>query len=259
MIQKPEEVCLWLPSTLPHQVPCDTKLQDIEWNLHYGQAHDALTELHQTLCSCSYMLHFKDHFLREQGANTHAHNSLKAIDVKVNTATARYHTAYRAMVTLSPLLGKTGWQNALRPLTDEDIHQMTTGTEGESEGHRWVSWIWLTCGQGEELEDGEHELQDGMLIYLLTSSSNLLYIMSSYPYQVAKNPCSCTSLGRRSWAVSGRTTSHSAIPSLAVELVAGEAVAHYNRRSSTGRGPKGICDLAGYAQVHWDWWWHWYP
>ena len=138
-----------------------------------------------------------------------------------------------------------------------------------------VSWIWLTCGQGEELEDREPELQDSMLICLLTSSSNLLYITSSYLYWVAKNPCLHTSLGRRSQAVSGRTTSHSAIPLLAVELVAGEAVTHYNRRSSTGRGPKGICvatgstqgwlgtafhtHLAGYTQVHQDWWWHWYP
>lgn len=169
MIRKPEEVRLWLPSALPRQVPCDTRLRDIEWSLRYGQAHDALTELRQALRSRSYMLRFKDRFLRGQGANTRARNSLRAVDAKVDAAATRYRTAYRAMVTLSPLLGKTGWQNALRPLTDEDIRQMTAGTEGESEGRRRVSWIWLTCGQGEELEGGENELRDGMLICLLTS------------------------------------------------------------------------------------------
>ena len=79
-----------MPSAISPQVACDTKLKEIEWKLHTGQAHDALNELHHALWSHSYMLQFKDRFYRGQGANTQCRNSLKAVDVKVDASAARY-------------------------------------------------------------------------------------------------------------------------------------------------------------------------
>lgn len=185
MVKKPEEFHLWLPSALPCQIPCDTKLQEIEWNLHYGQAHNALGELRQALHSHSYMLRFKDRFLRGQGANTRAQNCLKSVDSKVNASAAKYRAAHRAMVALSRPLGKVGWHNTLRFLTNEDIRLMTTGAgDLQSEGHRRVSWIWLMCGCGEEPaeEDGEQDLQDGMSVYLLIRLCRSNQLSSSHPY-----------------------------------------------------------------------------
>lgn len=185
MIRKPEELSLWLPSAFPRHVPCDTKFQEIEWSLRYGQAHDALQELHQALRSRAYMLRFKDRFLRGQGANTRARNCLKSVDVKVDASAEKYRAAHRAMVTLSPLLGKVGWQGTLRSLADEDIRSMTAGTDGQSsEGRRRLSWIWLICSYGDEsaMRDDEEDLQDGMSIHSLSRVD--LTISCSYPYRV---------------------------------------------------------------------------
>ena len=160
----PQNVCLWLPSALSRQVPCDTKLEELEWKLRTGQAHDALNELRQALRSRSHMLRFKDRFLRGQGANTRARNSLKAVDAKVDASAAKYHAAHGALLALSPLLGKVGWKDTLRPLEDRDICAMTDSTDVmPGEGRRRLSWIWLTCGySGDGINnDVDEELQDG--------------------------------------------------------------------------------------------------
>ena len=109
----PQDLCLWLPSVLSCQVPCDTKLEELEWKLRTGEAHDALNELRQALWSCSHMLRFKDRFLRGQGANTRARNSLKLVDAKLDASAAKYRAARGALLALSPLLGKVGWKDTL--------------------------------------------------------------------------------------------------------------------------------------------------
>lgn len=166
ILQKPEQYPLWLPSSLQGRASCDSTLQEIEWQLRIGQAHDALEELRQALRSRCYMLRFKDRFLRGQGANTRARNCLKAVDVKVEQSAAKYRAAYNAFQELSHLLEKTtsGWNKSLRLLKDEDIRSMTAGTEDrESEGRRRLSWIWIVCGYGEGAVeiDGDEDLQDG--------------------------------------------------------------------------------------------------
>lgn len=175
-IQKPQDICLWMPSTLSRRVPCDTKLEETEWKLRTGQAHDALNELRQGLRSRSYMLRFKDRFLRGQGANTRARNSLKAVDAKISASAAKYRAAHSALLALSSLLRKVGWKNTLRPLEAHDIRPMTDGTDDlPSEGRRRLSWIWLVCGYGEgdTENDGDEGLQNGKLVHLaFTLKSN---------------------------------------------------------------------------------------
>lgn len=163
-VQKPESFALWLPSALPNHIPCDTNLQEIEWRLRIGQAHDALEELRQGLRSRSYMLRFKERFLRGQGAITRARNSLKSVDAKVNSSAEKYRKAYAALLALSKPLGKSEWNRNLRFLENVDIRPMTEGTEDRSsEGRRRLSWIWIVCGYKEDAteEDGEQELQEG--------------------------------------------------------------------------------------------------
>ncbi|KAF8545886.1 hypothetical protein OG21DRAFT_1386139, partial [Imleria badia] len=162
---KPENFCLWLPSALQHQVPCDVKLEEIEWKLHIGQAYDALEELRQVLRSRSYMLCFKDWFLRGQGANTWARNTLKLVDARIDASATKYRVAYSTLSALSPLLGKVGWQHAFCCLQDDDIRSMTEGTEDRpSEGQRRLSWIWITCKYSSGDKDREQALQDAIQI-----------------------------------------------------------------------------------------------
>ena len=160
--QTPQDVNLWMPSTICHQIPCDTNLKEIEWKLRFGQAHDVLNELRQGLHSRSYMLHFKNRFYWGQGTTTRCRNSLNTINSKIDASAAKYHAAHTALLKLALLLGKVGWKNALRPLQDEDICSMAEGiSDLSSKGRRWVSWIWLVCGYSESSKDGDAELQDG--------------------------------------------------------------------------------------------------
>ena len=152
----PQDLCLWLLSALSCQVPCDTKLEELEWKLHTDEAHDVLNELHQALRSRSHMLCFKDRFLWGQGANTHARNSLKLVDAKLDASAAKYCAACGALLALSPLLGKVGWKDTLQPLEDCDICAMTDSTDVmPGEGHRQLSWIWLTCGYNGDGINGD--------------------------------------------------------------------------------------------------------
>ncbi|KAF8449520.1 hypothetical protein L210DRAFT_3641113 [Boletus edulis BED1] len=137
---------LWLPSALSILTPCDAGLLEIEWPLRMGQAHDALKELHQALRTRSYMLQFKDRFLRDSSA-------------------VKYRTARAALMALSKRLGKTGWDKNLRVLEKDDIRPMTAGTDDRaSEGRRRLSWIWLVCGYNEDTtgDNEEQEVQDAI-------------------------------------------------------------------------------------------------
>ncbi|KAG6371369.1 hypothetical protein JVT61DRAFT_9577 [Boletus reticuloceps] len=139
----------------------------MEWMLHEGQAHDALNELHQVLRSQSYMLKFKDRFIRGQGANTRTWNCLKSVDAKVRATAAKYRAAHHALTVLSDLLGKVGWKHILRPLADEDICSMTQGIDdSRSEGRRRLSWIWLVCGYSDSHVKNEDDagVQDAIHI-----------------------------------------------------------------------------------------------
>lgn len=66
------------------------------------------------------------------------------------------------MVALRTTLGQQEWDVALRPLLDSDVRGMNDGLNGESEGHRSLSWIWRTgfrsAADGHDLDDeGLHE------------------------------------------------------------------------------------------------------
>ncbi|KAH0828896.1 hypothetical protein J3R83DRAFT_2296 [Lanmaoa asiatica] len=140
----PELFRLQLPSEIGNRFPVDERLQDIEWRLRLGQAHDALHSIRSNLRIRSYILKYKDHNLRGQGANTRAQNTVKKINARIDTAAGRYRDAHAALVMLSPLLRRTGWNSDLRPLLAEDIRGMSDLLDGETGGRRKVSWIWNT-------------------------------------------------------------------------------------------------------------------
>ncbi|KAJ8581384.1 hypothetical protein M405DRAFT_868719 [Rhizopogon salebrosus TDB-379] len=155
----PDSFKLWLPSQIGRAVPCDSRLQRLEWRLRYAQAHDALRSLHSNLRAQTTILKYKDRNIRGQGANTRARNTLKGIESRIEAAANRYWRAHKALVVLSPLLNETGWHSSLQPLNREDIRFMSDVLWGETEGSRKLSWIWNMRGAAPDEMDNDGSLE----------------------------------------------------------------------------------------------------
>ncbi|OCH84652.1 hypothetical protein OBBRIDRAFT_815395 [Obba rivulosa] len=121
-----EDIPLLLPSQLADRYPCEPALLKIEWRLQEGQAYDALDDLHHHLCLQSHIFKFNDKFVRDMVYNTPAH---------------------AALLSMSLLLSKQGWQTSICPLKATDIQKMrvygvgngTEKNEGVQEALR-VKW-----------------------------------------------------------------------------------------------------------------------
>ncbi|KAF8444074.1 hypothetical protein L210DRAFT_3611327 [Boletus edulis BED1] len=150
----PDAYKLMLPSEICRSIPCDERLQRVEWKLRYSQGLDALQTIRSNLRAQSCILKFKDRNLRGQGANTRARNTLKVIQARIDAAANRYDDAHKALYRLAPLLKENGvWSSVLRPLNRQDIRAMSDLLWGETEGTRKLSWIWCAGGAA----DGEDE------------------------------------------------------------------------------------------------------
>ncbi|KAG1887840.1 hypothetical protein F4604DRAFT_1916666 [Suillus subluteus] len=147
-IPSTESFKLWLPSQIGRSLPCNESLQRVEWRLRYAQGHNALRSLRSSLHTQTAILKYKDQNLRGQGANTRAHNMLKAIDMRIEVATRKYESAHKALVVLGNLLNESSWQSSLRPLNHQDICSMSDILWGELEGRQKLSWIWNMRGAG---------------------------------------------------------------------------------------------------------------
>ncbi|TFK59339.1 hypothetical protein BDN72DRAFT_873055 [Pluteus cervinus] len=163
------ETPLFLPSAIPSSVPCDPRLQDVEWRLRSAQAHSALDELRRCLRMRSYLFIDKDQFSRGQHQNTRSQGMIQRTNTKVNAAAAKYREARACLKSLSRLYDGDDWKNRFPTLKDEDIRSLQADSEEKtkkkkkaddpSEGHRKVSWIWGALGDGvaevvnDELKD----------------------------------------------------------------------------------------------------------
>ncbi|EIW81903.1 hypothetical protein CONPUDRAFT_54452, partial [Coniophora puteana RWD-64-598 SS2] len=139
----PESITLFLPSQLPPRATCDLKLREIEWDLRVSQAHDALSDLRQTLQYRYYLYKDKDRNSRGQGANTRALNIIESVNSKIKGYQDTYRDAYGALLLLKPILRKHSLPSELRALRDADVRAMPEELDGETEGKRRISWIWL--------------------------------------------------------------------------------------------------------------------
>ncbi|KAI0648759.1 hypothetical protein C8Q79DRAFT_1007334 [Trametes meyenii] len=132
---------LLLPSTVHPTISCPPFFLKCEWQLRYAQAHDALADLRGHLEVRLHMYQFKDRFARGQRQNTRTGSIVKHINGKLHLDAERYRVAQRSLYMLSGKLHKTGWQEHLRVLLDSDIRHISEGKDGQSEGHRELSWI----------------------------------------------------------------------------------------------------------------------
>jgi hypothetical protein len=142
----PYEVPLWLPSQIGTKVIFDRRLAEMEWALRVGQAYESLDELRNNLQVRSHLYRVKDRFVRGQTANTRVRNTINVVQARIDASGEGYRAARAALVSLAPLLGKTGWEGQLRPLEDADKREIAEAEGPVSEGKRTLSWIWKTIG-----------------------------------------------------------------------------------------------------------------
>ena len=143
------------------------KLIDIEAQLRYAQACDALSELRQSLCVRAHLSTYKL-TVRGQRPNTRAQSLLAKAEGKTLRVVEKYRQARQAY---QRLMNAGPWENTLKPLWNSDIRMLTDADPddldrrgGPSEGHRQVSWIWKAPGTSSE---GGTEMNEGKHIYCM--------------------------------------------------------------------------------------------
>ncbi|TFK82053.1 hypothetical protein K466DRAFT_603993 [Polyporus arcularius HHB13444] len=161
--KQPHKIPLLLPSTAFQYLDCPLKLLDQEWELRHGQAHDALATIRTHLELRCHLYKIKDRWVRGQGMQTRAMNSIAAVQYKIDMAAARYRAAYNALSALSPRLRKDrdGWRALLRPLQDGDLRHISEDPEG-TEGTRTVSWLWMACPSAEDAANAGAKAEDSL-------------------------------------------------------------------------------------------------
>ena len=157
---EPFNINLWLPSRLNGaSVDFDRRLGDIEWKLRVAEAYEALDELRHYIQVRTHVFKFKDQNTRGQAANTRALNTIATLNAKIHSSRDKYQVARMALVSLSGMLGQTGWQSQLPILVDRDVRSISDGEEGDSDGRKTLSWIWKVMGVVGD-GDGDDHLRD---------------------------------------------------------------------------------------------------
>ena len=166
--RKPYDIPLWLPSQIKGQAPVNPHLQEVEWKLRHSQAYEALERLRSHLQVRAHLYSFKDRFVRGQGANTRARNTISSLQAKIDATADEYRVAYEALISLGTVLLRFGWKDELLPLNPDDVRDISDGLPGESEGRRTMSWIWRKCPHQDSM-DG-NSLQDSKSLNLLQAA-----------------------------------------------------------------------------------------
>ncbi|KAG6805269.1 hypothetical protein H0H92_016036, partial [Tricholoma furcatifolium] len=157
---KPYTLSLWLPSQIGSKISFPRHLAEVEWQLRIPQAYEAIDALRYNLQVRSHLFKFKDRFIRGQHANTRARNAISTVEAKIQAAADEYRAAYKALDSLSALLGHNEWRAHLRPLEKGDIRELSEADdERTSEGRRKISWIWMALGVIGENNDSD-DLRD---------------------------------------------------------------------------------------------------
>ncbi|KAI9459056.1 hypothetical protein HD554DRAFT_2207029 [Boletus coccyginus] len=124
---------------------------------------DALEEIQQNLHLHSYLLQFKQANIWGQGANTCVQNTLNTMRDRIKSSVSKYCATHAALISLSPAVEKTGWNAVICELQDDDVHALTAGLDGQTEGQCTLSWIWQTL---EVSENQNKDLQDEVILLL---------------------------------------------------------------------------------------------
>ncbi|KAF4597769.1 hypothetical protein EYR40_008234 [Pleurotus pulmonarius] len=146
---------LCLPSSFRTKAGCSQELRELEWELRYAQAHDALNAVRAGLHLRVSVFRHKDRFDRGQRALTRAMGNVSRVQNQIDGAAHRYRVARTALSALARFLTKdVSWRGELQELKAEDIRGLgVADMDNTSEGRRTISWIWRTVGVDGDNED----------------------------------------------------------------------------------------------------------
>lgn len=161
---KADTIALYLPSALDDtQVTVPDKFNEYEWRLREGQAYGALHDIRQNFRIKTHFVKYKRRFARGVGQNLRSNDTINTTQAKIIYTATKYHNTRVALLQLSSKSGiakvrPPNWQQNLQELRDQDLRGMSEGLQGETEGRRTLSWIWLVEGvkEGED-DDRMHE------------------------------------------------------------------------------------------------------
>ncbi|KAF9456024.1 hypothetical protein BDZ94DRAFT_1353138 [Collybia nuda] len=151
------DIRLYLPSALSMTTIVDKGLCIIEWKLREGQAYDALEEIRHVLHLRSHLYKHKDCFSRGVKANTRSNVAIENATMRINRASEKYKVARAALISLAP-------EHALRRLDKEDIHGLSEGLYGDTEGTRRPSWIWMSYGIVTNDGDNDYVMNEALRV-----------------------------------------------------------------------------------------------
>jgi len=161
----PENIALYLPSSLPHHLRSLPALREIcllEKRLREPQADDALSDVRRQRRVIQGLWQFKKLNISGTGnkPNTRLINLYKQFDKKTKRFAEKYRTAWQALRSLDP---NGSWAIRLKELKDSDIrgpgkdvNEVTTSSRYE------LSWIWLVQRSIEAGICEEEEVSESM-------------------------------------------------------------------------------------------------
>ncbi|KDR67025.1 hypothetical protein GALMADRAFT_106020 [Galerina marginata CBS 339.88] len=161
---KPQDIRLYLPSSMPRTTPCDDRLRNIEWELRKSQCIDALDDLRESLRLKSHIIIYKSKNWRGQQANTRAQKIISRNQINIEKAAYTYRLARDALARLAPILEIVGWEGQFPRLREDDIKTLEADSQKTrkemknnkvGEGRRKMSWIWTQPGVGGDMTEDE--------------------------------------------------------------------------------------------------------
>ncbi|TDL13603.1 hypothetical protein BD410DRAFT_817291 [Rickenella mellea] len=166
VLEEAEDIKLWLPSQIPPHLRGDGTASELEWQLRFAQAQDCLDDLRHCLRLRSFLFKYKYKNVRGQRPNTRSNGLISRANEKVKAAADTYSVARLALTSLGLGPGGAQWDHIIKPLRADNIRPMTEGLDGESEGQRSISWIWLVEGvaRGVDDDDNDPDLQDTLRV-----------------------------------------------------------------------------------------------
>lgn len=145
----PENVTVWLPSTLPpttRNTQCAAGLPELEYRLRYAQAVDALHDVRRfRRLFRAVTIKLQAHISGTQ--TTRKRGIFDRVSVKLARAVSRYRAAWRAINALAPKEEFGVWKKFLLKLEDCDIRGPGPEPSEPSKSRFIQSWIWTTAPQ----------------------------------------------------------------------------------------------------------------
>ncbi|KAJ7769741.1 hypothetical protein B0H14DRAFT_3509403 [Mycena olivaceomarginata] len=183
---KAQDMKLWLPSAVGTRVHCDHTLREYEFQLRHGQAVLALDTIRNELLLLR--THEYQYRNRMHGVKAKLRSRTRTDDIqsRINSAAEEYRVARAALVNLSAVLKRKGWEQYLKPLKEQDVRGRPSAVFGDDERRgknkgrkktkkarldlegaagaetptepKQMSWIWLsegTTGTAEDVVESE--------------------------------------------------------------------------------------------------------